>query len=140
MLAAVFRLNDGHSPLKVPRGPVYADVRMIAKRLSYGQGSRVFKVEGAGVDEQTLPSLHDAKVTHIGSGGLVIEGYEIIPRMQHSKSNVNRYRQVWWVILSAEAMNSVMTTVAKRRAAPSLTGFDDDPDEPPDPMQTAGFE
>lgn len=124
MFAAVFRLHRGHEPLKVPAGPVYADVRLVGKRLSYGRGSRVFKAEAAGVDERTLPSLHDAQVTHISSGGLVLEGYEIIAKTQHSKSNVNRYRQTWWVIVSAEAMNAVMTTVAQRKAAPS-TGFED---------------
>lgn len=46
-----------------------------------------------------LPELLYARVRKITHNGIVITGYEFIARSTHSKSNVERYPQCWWVLV-----------------------------------------
>lgn len=46
-----------------------------------------------------LPELLYARVRKITHNGIVITGYEFIARSSHSKSNVERHPQCWWVLV-----------------------------------------
>jgi hypothetical protein len=54
-----------------------------------------------------LPEMLYARVRKITHNGIVITAYEFIARSSHSKSNVERYPQCWWVLVhTLSAMQS----------------------------------
>ena len=101
MQASVFPLRTLGVRLPRPGKPVDGCVTLSPARSAAHPGALLARLAtndtpGAAT---LLPSLHHATVQRITNSGIVITGIELIARGHHSKANVSRYRQTWWVMV-----------------------------------------
>jgi hypothetical protein len=66
-----------------------------------------------------LPDLIYAQVQRITTHGLILAGYEVIPRRTSRKSSVDSYRQSWWCLVHTEEGRLVLEDLTNPFAAPT---------------------
>lgn len=101
MQASVFPLRANGVRLPRPGKPVDGCLQLAPAPTVAHPGALQARLTASEEPGATtlLPALHYATVQRITSNGIVIAGLELIARGHHSKANVARHRQTWWVMV-----------------------------------------
>jgi hypothetical protein len=94
--SAVYRVRQRGLRLPRPQAAVSGDLVLEPYTDHTGRPALRAKLRSTGA---LIPDLHAAKVIRITGNGMVIAGYELVPRRSNNKASADAFRQAWWCLV-----------------------------------------
>ena len=133
----VFRLRHKGQKLPkqvVPHHRATGELRYYTRQWDVRPRFRIMAAQLLLGERYVIPILDEACVRELRrDGGLLISGWEVIPRRHGLKSNVDRYPQTWWC-MPAHLVKPVVPDAAACRALAVALGMDAGEDDDDDAL------